>query len=131
MEKYKNVYNEWKSSPDVDKFCDVEEYNDGKEYLEKFYEEIEGVLALVPEGLHLSQSPELNYCEARFHWYSGGRMLEILIESGEKDIVVSREPDSLGGEFFYGDPFDGFYELSIEIENKERIKELFIWLIDA
>ena len=130
MEKYENVYEDWKSSPDVDKFYDYEEYCDGKKYLEKFYEEIDSVLESVPKGLSMSQSPELNYCEARFHWYFDGRMLEILIESGEKYIVASREPDSLGGEFLYGDPFDGFYESRIEIANDKRIKELFTWLID-
>jgi hypothetical protein len=130
MEKYKDVYEDWKNSTDIDKFIDYDEYTDGKKYLENFYKEIEAVLELVPEGLFLSQSPELNPWEATFHWYSDGRMLEILIESGEECIKASREPDAFAGEFKFGDPFDGFYESKIEIENKERIKELFKWLLD-
>lgn len=130
MAKYENVYEDWKSSPDVDKFDNLEEYTDGKAYLDVFYQQIESVLALVPKGLAMSNCPELDVWEVRFHWYSGGRMLEILIESGEKKIIASREPDSLGGEFYFGDPFDGLYESKIEILNTERIKKLFTWLID-
>lgn len=130
MERYRQEYEDWKSSPDVDKFSDDEDYASGKQYLDTFYQQIESVLASVPEGLAMSDCPELDVWDVRFHWYSDGRMLEILIESGEKYITASREPDAFAGEFKFGDPFDGLYESKIKIENKERIKELFKWLLD-
>lgn len=129
-DRFLKEYTDWRDTPVIDKFYDFEEFEAGAKYLEKFIKDIENVLELVPEDLKMSDSPELDGYEVLFHWYCDGRMLSIRIESGEKDIRYNREPDAFCGEFKFGDAFDGIYEGQINLENKERIKKLFKWLLD-
>ena len=129
IDKHEQKYTEWKTSPDVDKFFDFEEYVEGRGYLEKFYKDIEHVLKCVPEGIVMSQPPELDTCEVVFGWYSHNKGLDIRIESEEKKIRFYRDLVTQEN-FYFDDEFDGLFDGQILLEDTERISKLFKWLTD-